>query len=116
MIAGHLQEKKGLYYMVLSYKDKSGKRISKWLPTGLPVKGNKKRAEDMLMAARAEFVAGEAAIDRDMPFSSYLVQWMETVSYTHLDVYKRQALIFLPAVHGSSPSFRIRGTRRAPQR
>mgnify|MGYP000230773589 CR=1 FL=1 len=59
MIAGHLQEKKGLYYMVLSYKDKSGKRISKWLPTGLPVKGNKKRAEDMLMAARAEFVAGE---------------------------------------------------------
>ena len=82
MIAGHLQEKKGLYYMVLSYKDKSGKRISKWLPTGLPVKGNKKRAEDMLMAARAKFVAGEAAIDRDMPFSSYLVQWMEIARST----------------------------------
>ena len=82
MIAGHLQEKKGLYYMVLSYKDKSGKRVSKWLPTGLPVKGNKKRAEDMLMAVRAEFVAGEAAIDRDMPFSSYLVQWMEIARST----------------------------------
>ena len=82
MIAGHLQEKKSLYYMVLSYKDKSGKRVSKWLPTGLPVKGNKKRAEDMLMAARAEFVAGEAAIDRDMPFSSYLVQWMEIARST----------------------------------
>ena len=82
MIAGHLQEKKGLYYMVLSYKDKSGKRISKWLPTGLPVKGNKKRAEDMLMAARAKFVAGEAAIDREMPFSSYLVQWMEIARST----------------------------------
>ena len=82
MIAGHLQEKKGLYYMVLSYKDKSGKRVSKWLPTGLPVKGNKKRAEDMLMAARAKFVAVEAAIDRDMPFSSYLVQWMEMARST----------------------------------
>ena len=82
MIAGHLQEKRGLYYMALSYKDKSGKRVSKWLPTGLPVKGNKKRAEDMLMAARAEFVAGEAAIDRDMPFSSYLVQWMEIARST----------------------------------
>ena len=82
MIAGHLQEKKGLYYMVLSYKDKSGKRVSKWMPTGLPVKGNKKRAEDMLMAARAEFVAGEAAIDHDMPFSSYLVQWMEIARST----------------------------------
>ena len=82
MIAGHLQEKKGLYYMVLSYKDKSGKRVSKWMPTGLPVKGNKKRAEDMLMAARAEFVAVEAAIDRDMPFSSYLIQWMEIARST----------------------------------
>ena len=36
----------------------------------------------MLMAARAEFVAGEAAIDRDMPFSSYLVQWMEIARST----------------------------------
>ena len=68
--------------MVLSYKDKSGKRVSKWLPTGLPVKGNKKRAEDMLMVTRAEFVAGEAAIDRDMPFSSHLVQWMEIARST----------------------------------
>ena len=65
--------------MVLSYKDKSGKRVSKWLPTGLPVKGNKKRAEDMLMAARAEFVAGEAAIDRDMPFSSYYPFYQDDV-------------------------------------
>ena len=32
--------------------------------------------------ARAEFVAGEAAIDHDMPFSSYLVQWMEIARST----------------------------------
>ena len=44
--------------------------------------GEQKRAEDMLMAARAEFVAGKAAIDRDMPFSSYLVQWMEIARST----------------------------------
>lgn len=28
MIAGHLQEKKGLYYMVLSYKDKTGIKMA----------------------------------------------------------------------------------------
>lgn len=68
--------------MALSYKDKSGKRVSKWLPTGLPVKGNKKCAEEMPMAARAEFVAEEVSIDRDMLFSSYLIQWMDIARST----------------------------------
>ena len=52
MIAGHLQEKNGLYYIVLSYKDESGKRHTPWFPTKLPVKGNKKRAEAMLLDMR----------------------------------------------------------------
>jgi len=43
MTAGHLQEKKGKYYIVLSYKDETGKRKTKWQSTGLAVKGNKKR-------------------------------------------------------------------------
>ena len=42
-VAGHLQEKKGYYYAVLSYKDESGRRKTKWVSTKLPVKGNKKR-------------------------------------------------------------------------
>lgn len=55
MVAGHLQEKKGLFYIVLNYKDEEGKRKSKWLATGLPVKGNKKKAESLLMDARRNF-------------------------------------------------------------
>ena len=43
MVAGHLQEKNGNYYMVLNYRDIAGKRKSKWVSTGLPVKGNKKK-------------------------------------------------------------------------
>ena len=54
MVAGHLQEKKGYYYIVLSYKDGEGKRKTKWLPTKLTVKGNKKRAEQMLQEARRQ--------------------------------------------------------------
>ena len=34
MVAGHLQEKKGYFYMVLSYPDAAGKRKTKWFPTG----------------------------------------------------------------------------------
>ena len=48
MIAGHLQEKYGFFYIVLSYRDENGKRHTPWFPTKLPVKGNKKRAEALL--------------------------------------------------------------------
>ena len=48
MVAGHLQEKKGKYYIVLNLTDALGNRKPKWISTGLPVKGNKRRAEAML--------------------------------------------------------------------
>ena len=49
MVAGHLSVKKGYYYCVLNYKDEYGKRKNKWISTGLPEKGNKKRAEEILI-------------------------------------------------------------------
>ena len=49
MVAGHLQEKNGQFYAVLSYKDANGKRLTKWVPIGLSVKGNKKKAEMELL-------------------------------------------------------------------
>ena len=55
MVAGHLREKKGYYYAVLNYTDSLGKRKTKWISTGLTVKGNKKRAEAILMDARRNF-------------------------------------------------------------
>ena len=44
MVAGHLREKSGYYYAVLNYTDALGKRKTKWIKTGLVVKGNKKKA------------------------------------------------------------------------
>jgi len=55
MIAGHLQEKKGLFYIVLNCKDEDGKRRPKWIPTGLKAKGNKKKAEALLQDARRNY-------------------------------------------------------------
>ena len=48
MVAGHLREKRGIYHMILSYTDENGERVTPTKSTGLPVKGNKKRAEAML--------------------------------------------------------------------
>ena len=44
-VSGHLQVKKGYYYVVLSYNDNTGKRRVKYFSTGLPQKGNKRKAE-----------------------------------------------------------------------
>ena len=43
MVSGRLQEKNGYYYMVLSYKDATGKRKQPWYATGLPVKATSAR-------------------------------------------------------------------------
>ena len=82
MVAGHLQEKKGYFYMVLSYPDAAGKRKTKWFPTGLPVKGNKKKAEKMLMETRQTFVPECKPIQDDMLFSDFLLQWLEIAKPT----------------------------------
>ena len=53
-VAGHLENKRGIYQMVLSWKLADGSRGRKSISTGLPVKGNKKRAESMLSDKCAE--------------------------------------------------------------
>lgn len=98
MVAGHLQEKKGYFYMVLSYPNAAGKRKTKWLPTGLPVKGNKKKAEKMLMETRQTFVPECKPIQEDMLFSDFLLQWLEiakpTIALTTYSSYSGIVLFF----------------------
>lgn len=82
MLAGHLQEKKGYYYIVLSYPDAAGKRKTKWFSTQLPVKGNKKKAEVMLMEMRKTYLPKEKPLDESIQFSDFLLQWLEIVKPT----------------------------------
>ena len=79
MVAGHLQEKNGNFYIVLSYKDHTGKRKTKWQKTGLPVKGNKKKAEQMLMEARRNFIPESAPDPESILFADFMLQWLEIV-------------------------------------
>jgi hypothetical protein len=81
-MGGHLQEKKAFFYIVLSYPDATGKRKTKWFPTKLPVKGNKKKAEAMLMEARKTFVPDEKPLDEGVLFSDFLLRWLDVVKPT----------------------------------
>ena len=88
MVAGHLREKRGYYHIVLSYTDENGVRKTPSKTTGLPIKGNKKKAEAMLVAARQEMDAKlqQRILDKkqgfyknpaDIPFTDFMLDWLE---------------------------------------
>lgn len=81
MVSGTLALKNGYYYAVLSYRDAAGKRHQKRVSTGLPQKGNKRRAEQELIRIRSEFEIPPAAgeLNSNMLFADYLDQWLEIV-------------------------------------
>ena len=80
MVAGHLREKNGHYYAVLNYTDSLGKRKTKWISTGLTVKGNKKRAEAILMDARRNFNPEEPKVmNGDILFADYMEKWLDII-------------------------------------
>lgn len=47
MITGSVQPKAGKFYLVINLYE-NGKRKPEWIPTGLPVRGNKKAAKELL--------------------------------------------------------------------
>ena len=80
MVAGHLHEKNGYYYIILNLTDSAGRRKPKWISTGLTIKGNKKRAEQMLMEERRKYANTKAG--DDVLFADFMEQWLEIVKST----------------------------------
>ena len=85
MVAGHLQTKKGYYYMVLNLKSEDGNRKSKWISTGIPATGKKsaKLEEEMLAETRCTYkdAASPCAVSpvisrEDISFSDYMIKWL----------------------------------------
>ena len=65
---------------MLNYTDSLGKRKTKWISTGLTVKGNKKRAEAILMDARRNFHPEEPKIvSGDILFADYMEKWLDII-------------------------------------
>nr|DAM17762.1 MAG TPA: Integrase [Caudoviricetes sp.] len=91
-VAGHLREQNGMYQMILSWKDADGKRRTKSISTGLPVKGNKKRAESLLRKTQKEFNPETMQQVSDLPVSEYLNRWLrESVMNLPPETYGRYA-------------------------
>ena len=71
-MTGSIQEKNGKYYTVLNIKDKNGKYKKKWQTTGLPVKGNKRRAEQILRQRIAEYEANQLQTPKNLSFADWM--------------------------------------------
>lgn len=88
MVAGHLREKRGIYHMILSYTNENGERVTPTKSTGLPVKGNKKRAEAMLndwrkseeIALKKRKANGSLKKldpNQEILFTNFMLDWLE---------------------------------------
>ena len=88
MVAGHLREKRGIYHMILSYTNENGERVTPTKSTGLPVKGNKKRAEAMLndwrkseeIALKKRKATGSLKKldpNQEILFTKFMLDWLE---------------------------------------
>ena len=86
MVAGHLRNRNGVWYVSMSYTDANGKKKSVLRSTGIPAeKGNKKKAEKALLEARKQL---QEQLDRGDPdtltvqketllFTKFLADWLE---------------------------------------
>ncbi len=75
-----LAEKKGKYYIIIDYKDSSNKRVLKWISTGLDVKGNKRKAEEIMREKLEEFqndYSYRQNPESDVLFADFIEDWLE---------------------------------------
>lgn len=77
-MTGSLQEKNGKFYMVLNTQV-NGKRKLKWISTGLTVKGNKRRAEQLLRETLQAYESGPKKVTPDVLFADYIRSWLDCV-------------------------------------
>lgn len=76
-MTGSLQIKNDKYYAVLNFRDKSGKRVQKWINLNMPVKGNKRRAEMALHELLVQYQGYEAIEPMMLLLSQHIAQWLE---------------------------------------
>ena len=80
MIAGHLSQKSNYWYIVLELRSETGKRTPKWISTGLKIRGNKKKAEELLYEKRVEFslISNIRQNAKGIYFDAYMISWLNS--------------------------------------
>lgn len=78
-MTGSLAIKYGKYYAVLNTYE-NGKRKLKWINSGLPEKGNKRKAEAFLREKIAEYERMEGIVQTDILFADYIRHWLTHIA------------------------------------
>lgn len=74
-MTGSLQTKNDKFYIVVNLKE-NGKRKQKWISTGLDVKGNKRKAEQLLHETLAEYEQAPVRLSDGVLLSDYICTWL----------------------------------------
>ncbi len=77
-MTGSLQIKNEKYYVVLNFYEE-GKRKQKWVPTGLPFKNNKRKAEQVLRDILQQYENKTPCIQNEILFSDYVKLWLKHI-------------------------------------
>ena len=81
MVTGSIYERRGIYYAIVSYYV-DGRRKQKSVSTGLPVKGNKRRALEFLENLKRTYDTKESMENMDgsrLLMTDYMDEWLKIV-------------------------------------
>ncbi len=107
-MTGSLQVKYNKFYIVLNTYE-NGKRKPKWIPTDLPEKGNKRKAERLLREALKEYERTDRPVTSTMLFSDAVRQWLKVASLK-VDIITLQGYQSIAENH-VLPYFEAKGTK-----
>lgn len=79
-MTGSLQVKNDKFYIIVNQKE-NGKRKQKWIATGLDVKGNKRKAEQLLRETLMECEKAPTKPVSNILFSDYIRVWLKIVEH-----------------------------------
>jgi len=109
-VSGHLEERRGYFHVALNWVDHDGKRCRKSISTKLPVKGNKKRAEELMQQAKREYqsLLSNMPDINELLFADFMEQWLDIIKpEIKLTTYGGYCMNVKSAI---APYFRKKGT------
>lgn len=77
-MTGSVQIKNDKFYAVLNFRNQEGKRIQKWIPLNLPVKGNRRKADAMLNQLLIDYQGIESVEPMNTLLSQHIAAWIES--------------------------------------
>lgn len=77
-MTGSLQIKTDKYYAVLNFRDATGKRVQKWIPLNISIRGSKRKVEAMLNELLVTYQGYESIEPMNLLLSQHMLQWLES--------------------------------------